>query len=928
MTIRHGMWFATERPLDRDELAELDHARLQPCIDVLHDQIAAHLNDPAQNHCQMIALHGGLGQGKSTVLNAVIAKVKCLRVRSSVLDWPSWFSSGASRQPDLALLDVSLLKPDHLDRWLLSTLLMPRIFYGLLRLLATLLILGWFLWWGFTSEGMEDAFWLACTWTLTLVSALLVFGPFTKAVGKVKGDWESGYLERAVYGLAQMLDVLPDLICVDDLDRASLDQQRAVLRALARHGRAMRRVVVVCFDESELLGAEPSPEAPEELLRKLIQLTIRVPARTREDAALLAISATRQWAGHNRASWPRLVPLVQSPRFVGALARAMLVTQSVGPRRGKGLLAETMMAAQQRGVDGTATQHADDLCALLLVTALNQAAPQVMRNTEAMLAVLERSNEKSLDTWLALPESAHLKAWFDKKPPQAMHLRRLVALADAHLPAHSGWRGLLAMQSRSATPITSLGTTPSTPTAVVDSHVKLLSDTNTDCPRAFLIAAGALLDRAASGYDALSELGKLFNEYVHASGRIGVLVHFWTLALCVMQGKSAIERLRVHEQVLSLLDTFSKGDLAEEDKLEMESLTLRECLCDRELVELMPTTALKTLLSRHGARHRFWPLIKGLSQTDKEIEAILWQALADPAVTDGQRDMDLTAVALENMAPQKISWVANSNGPEVFERAWPPLRLASLDVDAREQLRTQLIEHLTVLRSHMDAQRLQTSVISDEGGAVSASIVAAGFAPDALKSFFTAAQSWVFSAEEWLDLLSHLLADRLSGVENALTLAWAPGNWSPFGMGLPLPLRSAQALDGLETSTNINRDMTAFCLSLFVYRDPDNVWLARALSSADYLLPAGIMRLLVSNEASVASVWSGSAALNTRLAGRLIERAAPLYIAWQTPDSVDVKELIARVSARADAEELVPLVMRHLPTPAETSPQSDTESPL
>jgi hypothetical protein len=188
---------------------------------------------------------------------------------------------------------------------------------------------------------------------------------------------------------------LPDVVIVDDLDRASVDQQRSFLRAMARFSRELGFAVVVCMDESELLAAPPDPEGPEELLRKTITAELRIPDRSREDIALLSAVCAREFAKNNQPASPALAASLTSVQFVADLTRVLLLDSldsPASPRKVWRILTSVVLQARQLGV-----HTADDLSALLRIDGLCRLVPALRRHLDRLREALEANRASSFE---------------------------------------------------------------------------------------------------------------------------------------------------------------------------------------------------------------------------------------------------------------------------------------------------------------------------------------------------------------------------------------------------------------------------------------------------------------------------------------------------------------------------------------------------
>lgn len=447
--------FPPERPLEPDELQRLDGRRLESVIQTLAQGLRSYWNAAGElrpDLARVWGLHAGLGQGKSTVVREALRRVQDERgqpvlPRVHGWNWVRLFTQrhGQRRALLVTTIEASQLKAEHLTATLISRLVLPRlVVWALPMAVMSGVVLGYSLWAVMDLLGQGDNFWGQVLALHLAVPALLALPAFALLTSWLKPEHAAGHLEQAIYLMACWTGVAPDLVVLDDLDRASVDQQRAVLRALVRHTRLLRCPLVVCFDETDFLSSDPSPEEPAELLRKLIQVPLRLPPRSREDAVLLAWGAGNLWHQRNpsRQQW---ASFMLHPVWVGHLARLMLLTESVGPRRAKGLLAEVAAAAESLCAAAGATVVAlDDANALLLLAATYQIHPALRRDPELLVDGLDAGgSDAAWQTWASNPRAKTLTKWLGTRPREEAQLKGLLQLADAMMPVASGWRALV-----------------------------------------------------------------------------------------------------------------------------------------------------------------------------------------------------------------------------------------------------------------------------------------------------------------------------------------------------------------------------------------------------------------------------------------------------------------------------------------------------
>lgn len=438
-----------DRPLGAEELQRFDAgSRLEPTVEALRRQLSHWLKTVKKDRSEppRIGLYGGLGQGKSTVVGLCLAALDAERRQGS--RWARLWD--VLLGPPVARFDVSHFKADDLEWRFLTAVLWQRIRHNLLLiglpalLLLTLLAFGGgavFAWWDWQS--CWDAGWTCLHWTWGaggIVMAMLL-PLLTKLFTDCRTSWKAynaidpakglyvATRDWLMHEIARLTWALPAVVVVDDLDRARVEQQRAFLRAILRFSRQMRFAVVVCMDESEILASDPDPEAPDELLRKVIQFELRVPDRGREDILCFVAVLCRELS----RSAHRFAHTLLSPRWIGDVLRCLLLMQpegAISPRRVKRLLNDVLAKAEQIGLPTTA-----DRCALLRLECLLRLAPNLRRHNGALLAAMESNRLSELNRALEVAAV---------EPAKADAARRFFARSRAMQPAaNDGWFRIL-----------------------------------------------------------------------------------------------------------------------------------------------------------------------------------------------------------------------------------------------------------------------------------------------------------------------------------------------------------------------------------------------------------------------------------------------------------------------------------------------------
>lgn len=454
MVLQHSPCLLTDAPLSADDLRSADKARLQPLIDTLCELLAPSLRPGNSNleykappaAAPRIGLFGGLGQGKSTVVAEVLRELASRRS-----GWQRWRDALLGSR--VALFDTSHYRATDLEWRFFDALLASRIrrnlwpAAGAAMLVVAVFSVNWLVNKDWTWAGLIAQHWqLALNWLLAAAGVLLlVWQPAALMASKVAQSLNAGRAaaDAALPGAglsytakdlrarrwARLSLSMPQVVVVDDLDRASLDQQRAVLRASRRYSQLLGCALVICMDETALLNADAAPEAPEELLRKVIEVELRVPDRGPEDWVVLA-ATTARWVGLRN---PALDTLMRQPALVADLARVLALWPTpVSPRLVKRLLNDTLVQVFELGA-----VRLNLVSACLRLQALVQALPGLRQRMDGLRDALEHNSMARFSQLLGTLEPA---------PPAARRdaTIRLFSMTRAMQPRHGhGWYQIL-----------------------------------------------------------------------------------------------------------------------------------------------------------------------------------------------------------------------------------------------------------------------------------------------------------------------------------------------------------------------------------------------------------------------------------------------------------------------------------------------------
>lgn len=187
----------------------------------------------------------------------------------------------------------------------------------------------------------------------------------------------------------------PKLFIVDDLDRANIKQQRAILRALLKLGKQQRMVILVVMDETQLRQSAPDPESPEEFLRKVISVELRIPHRVQEDVTHLTLHIATDLRAKN-VSHPTLPFLLASPIVVADLCRVISLLPDDSPRHIKRFLNDWALRCSQSKI-----HHPEDASALLRLLGLYELCPRLRSDNEALIELLRTNRIATLEVYCA-----------------------------------------------------------------------------------------------------------------------------------------------------------------------------------------------------------------------------------------------------------------------------------------------------------------------------------------------------------------------------------------------------------------------------------------------------------------------------------------------------------------------------------------------
>ncbi|ABD89458.1 P-loop NTPase fold protein [Rhodopseudomonas palustris] len=183
-----------------------------------------------------------------------------------------------------------------------------------------------------------------------------------------------------------------DVLLIDDFDRATSEQQIAMLWTLRRRRDELQVSVIVAFDESPLLRGEQGALA-QELLEKTFDVAVRLNPITRYDSIQMAMGFTSHLFRLNPCI--PAAKLLCDPIVVSDLARIFLLMGRASARFAKGFLNRALASIHQLGL-----QVPDDVCGLIRLQGLYEIVPWIENDAERLGDILSRNDAEALLTYV------------------------------------------------------------------------------------------------------------------------------------------------------------------------------------------------------------------------------------------------------------------------------------------------------------------------------------------------------------------------------------------------------------------------------------------------------------------------------------------------------------------------------------------------
>lgn len=408
------------KPLDecpRKDTDPSDTACIEKIVNSLVEQLDQALDIDKKNNLPRIALFGGFGQGKTS---ALIQAIKKLETKKTVDYW--FFNISSYKADQLEFEFERMVKA--------KTILTPIKVITIPIAAAAIFFL-------FITPYIEAVFHIDGRLFVGLLGGIL--GYVTRGYKEDISYWENNYKRlfsltgESSFKIKNLLKK-PKIIIIDNLDRATITQQRAILRALYKEKEALNFIFVICMDETKLLESSPDPEDPSELLRKSIDLELRLPTRFPQDAVLLTQEIIKQAIEKNDED--KFQALFLDPIFSSDFATVLSLLNNFSPRIAKRLINNAIVHAEQLQV----LAHTEDCTALLKLYMLYFTFPFLRHFPHELMTLLEDRNESEIESALKnIPDKEHEK------------LKSFLSASQGIQPLDGNWKRLFAIRTNNNT---------------------------------------------------------------------------------------------------------------------------------------------------------------------------------------------------------------------------------------------------------------------------------------------------------------------------------------------------------------------------------------------------------------------------------------------------------------------------------------------
>lgn len=377
----------------------------------------------------LIALHGRHGQGKSAVIDEIESALNFRMLRGKTRRFPvrlARFNCADYSHEDLK---------DNFDYFLESArgwpLFLPVLFVVCLLSFLSLSLSGLFVAFGIPES---DIFWVKIASALiTIFAGFFILGlrPFRLLVRDI---WRQlrigkGLVEVLLHAVDRVF-ISFDVLVVDDLDRADIQQQQALLHSLRRHREDINGVVIVAFDDAPLISAVERNVDVAELLTKVFDVSYRLSPMNARDAALMASGFAEELVKLNPKC--EVAQVFREPMIIGDLARVFVLHGNASARFAKKLINSVYASARLGNF-----RRITDFAALIRLHGVFQYVPALEAEVEPIANSLLDVTDSDLLQYVQDRFGKELPAVFSRR------LNRFLSRTSHMQPSNVGWMRIL-----------------------------------------------------------------------------------------------------------------------------------------------------------------------------------------------------------------------------------------------------------------------------------------------------------------------------------------------------------------------------------------------------------------------------------------------------------------------------------------------------
>jgi len=378
----------------------------------------------------IIGFFGRYGQGKSKVVNEIVERFDRRRV----------FSNGKNVFSHCEIFAVSNYKAQDLEenfdfflegRRITSVLILTIFVLGSIFAFALTIV-----------EALQIENRIQLTVLITLVGASLA--SLGALVGSFRLLWRDfsrslriGQLRFFFSSRLRAYWRGPKLLIVDDLDRATPEQQSALLQSLRRHRGSLNSVVLVAFNDEPLKGeSDLRIHNTEEVFQKTFDAQMRLGPMTASDAAEMAYfflsTLKRLNTPSSKVTIQNLAEVLVSPVLVGDVARVLYLHGNASARFAKKMLNSILLEAERLRLTSV-----HDISALIRVQGLLSYFPTLESDLDFLGVAL---NAQSTDELLSTVEERLSGELSDQK---RRIIGRYLRYTNHMRPSHGTWKRVL-----------------------------------------------------------------------------------------------------------------------------------------------------------------------------------------------------------------------------------------------------------------------------------------------------------------------------------------------------------------------------------------------------------------------------------------------------------------------------------------------------